>query len=611
MAIRFLDNAEAPPKGSKIRFLDEEPQPSPLAQKVSGAARPALQALGGLGGGFVGSPLGPGGMAGGGLLGVAAGDAAADLLDRSLGIQPDITSPMGAAKETLKNLKTGAIAEATGQAAMGLVSPVVRAALPIAKKAAKFGVDLTAAEIKQSKPWALVESTLEKIPFSAGIIQRFRAKQGAQLERAAEDLIEQIGSGQSKEVVGTSAQNAILQKNFKRLQTRDKLFDRLTRSVPTDAKIGTDTLQESADSLLLKESQLPIEAQNKQIATFLDGMRNIKQQGLSFQGAKNLRERLTGLIGPMADTPEKQVYKQIKNSLDDDIAAFAEKSGGQIEKAWKQANAFHGAVKDLASDPNIKSVLNSSNPGAIVNGLMNSRNTLQIKLLKKAMPEKDFRKVQDAMIDRLFEGGINQTASQALVSNLKKYGDEFLETAIPKAKLSRLREFGEVASRAKGAEKLAGNPSGTAQNVITFAQGAFFISNPVRGTVAVVAPPVMAKLYLSDFGKKLITEGVSISPQSARAAGIAGALMTLANKEGVKEKLGPKKVYADTTTKTKIPTFSTMKEAREASKDLPEDQDILIQGTRARVMREAPGRKRSPGAPKPIRFLESPPEGLL
>lgn len=509
-------------------------EPSSMAQTFSRFARPVLEFGGATGGAVLAAPGGPVASMGGGVLGYAGGKSAADLLDRKLGIKPEVSGFGEAATETLGNIREGVITEATGQVAGAAMRPLAKLTAPaiskVAEKAKKFAVDMTPAELSKSKPLALLESALEKIPFSSGMIQRFRAKQGEQLEKAAQNLIDDLATVGTKETAGTEASQAIQNKMFKRLEVRDKLFDRLTKAVPKDSIVAVDSMRQRADDLLLRESQLPASDQNKGIIEYLKEKVKHNQTGLSFDGAKALRERLRAQIGPMADTPEKQVYKQLKDALDSDIAAFADKSGGNIERAWKKANSFHGAVKQLADDPNIKSIVDKANPGAVVDSLLRSKNTLQMRLLRKAMPEASYQKLQGAMVDRLFEGGVNQTASEALASNVKRYGDEFLEVAISKPKLERLKEFAEVVSAARGAEKMAGNPSGTAQNVITFAQGAFFIANPVKGAVAVVAPPVMAKIYLSDFGRKLIQEGVKISPQSARAAGIAGAIVSLSKK---------------------------------------------------------------------------------
>ncbi len=518
--------------------------PSRSATIASSVIRPMLEIGGGVAGGALGAGLAaptiggvPAGAIAGGALGIAGGKAAADLMDEKLGIKEAPETIKEAAIQTGEDLKYGAEGELLGRAAAVPLQAGIKGAVAVGKsvasKAKDFAVNLTPASILQSKPIGLFESALEKMPLSSGMIQRFRIKQGQQLEKAAQDLIEQFGTSQGKETVGTAVQEAIQAKHYKRLMVRNKLFDRLTASVKPEVKIGTENLQTTAEQLLANESQLPVEAQSAGISKFLDSMAKIRQQGLSFKGAKALRERLSSLVGPMADTPEKQVYKQLKNSLDDDLAKFADEEGGEIGKAWKKANSFHGAVKQLASDPNIKSVLDKANPSAVVNSLFNSRNTLQLRLLRKAMPESSYQNLQGAMINRLFEGGVNQTASEALASNIGKYGDEFLEVAVTKQKLNRLKEFAEVVQSVKAPERLAGNPSGTAQNVISFASGAYVITNPLTGVAVVATPPALAKIYLSDFGRKLITEGVRLSPQSARAAGVASALAALAMKNEV------------------------------------------------------------------------------
>lgn len=520
------------------RFSETKSSPGRAAEIASKIYRPVLEIGGGIGGGVLGAGATsatiagvPAGTVAGGVLGYAAGKGAANRLDEAFGLKEPPRTMAEGAREVGASLGEGAIAEATGFGAGKILSRAAKAAGPIVERAKRFAVDLTPAEITQSKPFALLESVLEKTPFSAGIVQKFRVKQGQQLERAAQELIEELGAKQGKEAVGTGIQAAIEAKHFKRLAVRDKLFDRLTSKIKPDVVIGSENLNKRAEDLLLNEFQLPKEAQNEAVSTFLNGMTKVRQQGLTFQGAKSLRERLSAMVGPSADTPEKLVYKRVKNALDEDIAAFADAQGGEVAKSWKKANAFHGAVKQLADDPSIKSVLNKANPSAIADSLLNSKNTLQVRLLRKAMPDKDFQKLQSAVVDRLFEGGVNRTAASAMETNLKRYGDEFLEVAITKPKLNRLKEFAEVVGAAKKAEKMAGNPSGTAQNVISAGLGAFVITNPVKGTIAVVAPPVLARMYLSDFGKKLITEGVRLSPRSARAAGVASAIMALSKKE--------------------------------------------------------------------------------
>jgi len=111
----------------------EHPDAYNLAQKVREYGGPVVEALGGLGGGIAGStagtPAGPVGMIGGGMLGASAGyGMAKDYLhgvDVALGNVPPETAEQAKAR-TLEAMKEGAVLEATGQLLGRTVGPVVR-----------------------------------------------------------------------------------------------------------------------------------------------------------------------------------------------------------------------------------------------------------------------------------------------------------------------------------------------------------------------------------------------------------------------------------------------------------------------------------------------------
>jgi hypothetical protein len=133
-------SAEEKPKG----FLGVDPslfqtevQASQLPpgygkEAVSAVARPALEVGGMMAGGATGAatPI-RGGAAVGGALGLAGGKAAADLLDRGLGIKKPIPSLGAAVGETAGNLAEGASAELGNKA----LEAAGGAAWPAAKKA--------------------------------------------------------------------------------------------------------------------------------------------------------------------------------------------------------------------------------------------------------------------------------------------------------------------------------------------------------------------------------------------------------------------------------------------------------------------------------------------
>lgn len=526
------------------------PQPAPapgIRGSISRAARPVLEFGGAIAGGIAASPAAATGIGAlaipvGGALGFAAGNQTANLLDQALGLRRGPRTMGQAVSETEKSIRHGAMAEAGGPilGALPKMLPGSAASKAAAATAKRYGVDLTGAEATGSKTTALVESALEKLPFSGSMVQKFRQRQAGQLEGAAQNLIKKLGTVEAPETVGKQAQSAIETQYFKRLKTRDKLFDKLTAKVPKDIVIQTPNMQKSAATMLEKEQQLPGSFQSDAVNKILADVEKIRQAGLSFHGAKTLRERLGGMIGPVADTPEKQFLKELKRSLDKDIGEFAVQSGGEIKTAWTRANKFHGAVKNLNKDPNIQKVVNA-NPERVVDAVFRPGAVSEVKLLKKATGPKEFKKIQSGIVNRLFTGAANQNPSQALVTNLNKYGEDTLGAALPAKTINRLKEFASVAARAKGAEKIAGNPSGTAQTehmmkILTWqagtagSMGAYAWHNPATGILSFITPPALAKMYLSDAGRKAIIQGMTIPATHARAGSIAATIATLQRK---------------------------------------------------------------------------------
>lgn len=554
----------------------------PMATAAAKIYRPALE----IGGTVAGELINP---AGGGILGYAAGDVAATAIDRATGVRKPPDSLLEALGETGKAIAKGALLKAAGDvagaAARGTVETVKSmevasaesAARTLADKAREMGVRLTPAQIQQSQPTSLLEAVLERMPLSSTMIQRFKGEAGAATEKAAQKLLDDLGSAELPQVSGKSAQEAIRRVNFERLKVRDKLFDRLTKLVEdaegTQVALGTaskasgGTVQDMlkaaklggqkglpaaatgplvtasntgrvATELLAKERQLIEGLQDKKLADFLFSMSD-QNAKMTFAGAKTMRERLRALVGPVADTPEKQINKKLLNALDDDISAWAVAQGGKIEKAFRKANAFHGAVKQLASDPNIQKIA-AANPEDVVNIIFKPGNVTELQLFRKATRESDYGGMQQAIIRRLFSdagGGTEAGLVQNFQRNMKRYGQNTVNAALGPEQAARLQEFSSIVQASQRmATASAGNPSGTAPTLLSYmapagAGAAFAMRHPILGTTILLTPAAVAKIYLSDTGRKLVGEALSTAAASGKAFGIAAALTKIINAE--------------------------------------------------------------------------------
>lgn len=195
--------------------------------------RPALELGGMMAGGVAGAPLGPVGAVGGGALGYAGGDALASLIERIAGERPPIQSVEQAIGETGRSIGTGAALEMGAGIVGKAVGTVASKALApfrsqyegegkaLDELARSKGITLDPHEVSQSMPLALTHKTLEKLPFTSGMIQRNEAKKLEDLTKEWTRLRDQTGTGQRQRLgdVGQKIQDTV-EKELDRLGMR-------------------------------------------------------------------------------------------------------------------------------------------------------------------------------------------------------------------------------------------------------------------------------------------------------------------------------------------------------------------------------------------------------
>ena len=94
-----------------------------------------------------------------------------------------------------------------------------------------------------------------------------------------------------------------------------------------------------------------------------------------------------------------------------------------------------------------------------------------------------------------------------------------------------LKKIANVAENLKGAERVAGNPSGTGQAMATQAQlgvalSLIFSGHPIGAAAVAGAPYILAKAYLSTTGRRLLTEGLKIPYGTPQATEWLTKMMT-------------------------------------------------------------------------------------
>lgn len=259
----------------------------------------------------------------------------------------------------------------------------------------------------------------------------------------------------------------------------------------------------------------------------------------TFQKINDLRNELSAMIqsettynpitGPQT-TPTGRRLSALKKALDDDIKTYTisqtdpygKMETGQFKTAFDKANAFHGNVKDLINNKLIKK-LSKAQGSDVAGTIFRSGNIEDVLTAKAALGNKGYLAAQKQFFNDILE-------SKNIGRELGKFEPEFLQAAFSNEQLQALKKLDSVKQLALGAEKLAGNPSGTAQNLATGATltglghaALKLFTNPTAAIVEAAAilgiPFATAKAYIGT------THGIPVPAQaiadvSAKAVGL-------------------------------------------------------------------------------------------
>lgn len=333
------------PQYSDVTFDQVQPaqQEEQAPDMASQIYRPIMETGAAIGGGMLGAPLGPVGVAGGGALGYGIGKSAADLTDRIRGVKEPIQNIPEAIGETAQNAYKGAQFEATNLAA----GPVIKGALnnPVTRMFGKTaaGLGQWATNIKSQdyktlfkNPEGILPGSLErasgafaKASKEAGIPEEMTPDQlksaiGPRAKKIVSEVYEKIFNGH--QVTAAEAQNA--------KQMLDSVYPNPTAK---NGKLlhALDTVRDAFQEVISKESPALRDA-NKQYS--------VAKAGSKFKSIfpKTMTSRpefvRTGLLGGLA--------------LHHPVAAAAATPIGQGIATAGAGLAFKGA-NEIASHPEL------------------------------------------------------------------------------------------------------------------------------------------------------------------------------------------------------------------------------------------------------------------
>lgn len=521
--------------------ISTDPRKSSLRteEAIMGVVTPIVEGAGMVAGAIAGAPSILGGAVGAGL-GYAGGKRASEQIgEKAFGIPAPKRTLESELIETPKDVLTGATMETGGQVVnkavnyVGgkLLAPFRESALQgesVAELARRKGVDLTPAEVTGSKPLALIESALSFTPGSSGVMQRQKVQELEGLVKLREKLLNEItegrtnvkgleqtgidirakidevvskvkaaseadslklkdnllklmGSSETYETVGMSAQKTMATRSRAIAEQGEKLYDGVWSKVK--GEIPLSRFQKVAGEMLDRETAKPASIQKKELIRILEDFSG-KNKAIDLEGygpeARAQIEAELGSGGPksysaktiqgirsdlneriiandvafktqqageqkMLSSSEGGIYKRLKASLELDLKEYFRTSGNkEAQEAWDVAQAFWREGKQTFNKPAIIRAM-SVNPEKVIDSVFTPGAVTPIRQLKNAIGDAEFEKVKQGFTSKIFDRASKGEFSWDKVSKeLDKYGNQTLEQIYSPAEMSAIREVIEI-----------------------------------------------------------------------------------------------------------------------------------------------------------------------
>lgn len=511
----------------------------------------------------------------GAALGYGSGKSASNLLQRAISKKAPLNDLPEALTETVQDVKAGAMMEMGGGIVnKAIIGPASKVLAPLAEKvgsvagktmdaiiekAAQYKMNLTPAEITQSKGLQLLENFLSNMPFSAGRIQKFRADQLATLVKQRESLIESNGGEKALEEVGLRIKNlvddsvkdynhfteenlarlkdrvlqkvgspetyhdliqpleAINSKNIARLkQVKNTLYKNAADLMPDDLTAVPENFVSEAKALTEELTGANEAIQDKATIATLKGLADTTDpvnvtQLLSNRKALNaLIDKETNFITGETSSAGR-VYQRLVGGIDKDLDAMAQSTGNEtIIDAQRIANAANANYKNYVQDPLVKKIAASKKPDAIVASVYSPGNDTEIKKFQKFYGQEFAERAKKVFTDGFLHLTPDPSIPDAPLTGdfirkqMQRYGST-MNTIYSPAEVGYFRRVADVLDgRASLADEVIKNP--VMKSVLN--------SGRVSGIIDLIVKPrdvgnvAIIKKYVGENGMKEIQNGL-------------------------------------------------------------------------------------------------------
>lgn len=437
-------------------------------------------------------------------------------------------------------------------------------ALPDKQAAAQAAsrINVTPTLGMQGRGSALLEATLEKVPFTTGRVAQAADRTSDQMSDVLDRATAKVGDATTNVAAGEAAQRGAdaFVSNFQNKST--KLFNAV------DDKIGFGTFVTAPKTIGVLEDLTKYGVKYPKIGEFLNNPKfkkvlsdlevNGALNAMPYELLKDLRSNIGQSIGkmdgPMSDLQEAHL-KRLYASLTDDMRLAAEAAGPDAVKAFERANKFYRAGQ-ARIDNVIKDVANAKSPEIAYNKIVgmtldnSPRGSVKaLTQLKKSLPKEEWSTVSSTILKKLGDTsagragaeGTTAFSASSFLTNWNKMSNPaktvLTSGNVPQSVRRELDDLATTVARFKGAggERNFSNTgtiittatltAGTIADAITtgIASGGVYLSaRALTNETFLKAVNAAAKSDLTKL-QRLAQDGTALSSEAATLLRLAGA----------------------------------------------------------------------------------------
>lgn len=231
-----------------------------------------------------------------------------------------------------------------------------------------------------------------------------------------------------------------------------------------------------------------------------------------------VKDRFTSkLLGEGVFDPAK-VASEMKRYGDETLAElYGKEQLTALKEVVKKANEYKALP---VANEFVKTLLHKD-PQNVLGYIIKKNNTENIKAAKRLMGKEQWEETVATWAQNTLKDPMTGQLSPDKAKQLLQLGDDTLFEAFGAAKFKEIKALSQLQTLLKAVEKKAGNPSGTARNLISMATLKDAVTSPISTGAKVVLPQIAAKAYTSNAATKYLTQGAFNVPKEAAPAAIA------------------------------------------------------------------------------------------